>query len=1242
MLPLARAHFPLQIAASSTNHAETLLDSNYEILYYHEASSPPPPTPILASRPNRPPYKWQGYKLTPFTKDFFLFKPPEQRYGVFYSSEHKTGYKALRKKLEDNRVALARLHAREIQLFLIESEVKKDCGEEDLVERRIAKDTLRFQQLWEAGELYLAFRIELRNLRKDCRRKLRHRAVLSGGEKEDFKRRLLETVRETQWELLRNIRRQFETHGPNYFPGELRAPWGERLELYFARYGREWYFGWDRPQAKKRERRSVEGADDDTDEDSFLRTTIEPERKEAPKFTIIQASSSIQICSEPNQEFISAVSLPITFPVAKIVFEASRNPQIHPDTYDGPPPPVSRNVRISPRQPVTHSAQIPKLTPKFRGGMQQDSKTVESGKISWKGVPKHRFPKLFPPPASDSGEGKRIEKSISKDLKRAKSNAMDRRKSWREGGGKSFGVMKEYEDKSTLSAPINRDKSSGDMAPPDVKKSRGSIRSIKSAEFKKMFGIKQDSAGQASGKFGFQRSRSERVPGNASAVGVLRSGGTERKSNETIEDQGSIFSVKTRRRLSLAGPRERLIAARSSRALEKSEIEEESVSELGEEKKHVGSLKGESFLKENGDDRVIDARKGGGMRHERDRILPERVKRKMSFTGTRELHQALKSARETEKDEYVDDDGRIRNAVRRMSSHFSMDDAEKGAANLQAGRRAAGKGSRQHVEFASSPSSASPVGRGFQNDLQQYSLPPKSLPMDLRIGVKPVNGSGPYTRGTSAEPSGNNNDLQMYDVPPTSNSRNRAYQQIFSERPPPLNKYPYRPTLSPVSSRSPIPTTPGERSREVEGSSRMESVLERASVISTRKGNEKERGGVVAGSAVSERNSKASTLAVPVYSHRNAKDIKPLIEEQIESELPKAAEVWPSVSETHTRSLIKKNSSSSTASSGHSGNDSPRFPKTDATTKPKSSPSVSVVEKKADAHSPSISPPTPGINNPQTPTASAIDFWAEADSTLAPSESASAQPPNLRGKPPPKFWLDADQRLDRRGSERTMEEWIAGLPGLGLGTGVWAAGIESDGALDSTLKRGQKEESIDARLEALRRTLGGGGETVEDFIVGERVVQKMEEIMEEDEDETLENASPTLVDPNFLHPDYKPATSVSISHTQPPDQHASEGAKSSTPAANQDREPDEFSWVPTPPLQVEQLYRPGDLATDVTARLDALERYWNEQGLVVGTVLKRMLWIVDSLIVKEREEAQRVMRRREMGWEDEGGEGDGG
>ena len=69
-------------------------------------------------------------------------------------------------------------------------------------------------------------------------------------------------------------------------------------------------------------------------------------------------------------------------------------------------------------------------------------------------------------------------------------------------------------------------------------------------------------------------------------------------------------------------------------------------------------------------------------------------------------------------------------------------------------------------------------------------------------------------------------------------------------------------------------------------------------------------------------------------------------------------------------------------------------------------------------------------------------------------------------------------------------------------------------------------------------------------------------------------------------------------------------------------------------LPTEKLYQPADPVRDISSRLDTLEKYCDEQGATVETVLKRILWVVNSLVVKEREDGQRERRPQEMGWVD--------
>jgi hypothetical protein len=287
-----------------------------------------------------------------------------------------------------------------------------------------------------------------------------------------------------------------------------------------------------------------------------------------------------------------------------------------------------------------------------------------------------------------------------------------------------------------------------------------------------------------------------------------------------------------------------------------------------------------------------------------------------------------------------------------------------------------------------------------------------------------------------------------------------------------------------------------------------------------------------------------------------------------------------------------------------------------------------------------------------TPTASALAFWAAADASLAPSESASALPPNHKGEPPPDIWRDADKTLDLRKGGPTMEEWIASLPGLGLKLGPWA----SDGTLDSRMLSELREDIKLAKDEQPHGDDGdgdggdegasAGGGTLRTMLV-EKIKEmdnkvqsdeEFEEFVPEDvegllpeevkvleavlETESMpDNLPPPVADPTLLHPEYRSTSLTTTTSTS-----ARERKSTTTPGRSGSRR---RNSEPTNARRLE------NLGGDVAGRLDALEKYWDEQGIVVGAVLKRMLWIVDTLIVKEREEAQRMLRRREMGWEDD-------
>jgi len=270
-------------------------------------------------------------------------------------------------------------------------------------------------------------------------------------------------------------------------------------------------------------------------------------------------------------------------------------------------------------------------------------------------------------------------------------------------------------------------------------------------------------------------------------------------------------------------------------------------------------------------------------------------------------------------------------------------------------------------------------------------------------------------------------------------------------------------------------------------------------------------------------------------------------------------------------------------------------------------------------------PPSPLKVAPRTPTSSALEFWREADESLAPSESASAVPPNPRAEPPPNFWKAADRNLDT-GKEKgpTMEEWIATLPGLGLGLGMWG---NNDGALDwkyfQSLKASRELRPCASSVKSVAMAQSAQEMIEENIGKLQKVIEHIEETnsspkksvldtdgegLTPDEAEAIDdisaepespidNLAPVNINPDLLHPGY---------------------SRSPAPRRPQSR-----------------------LGQDVADKLVAMEKYWADQSVPIGAVLRRMLVVVDNLIVKEREQAQKEARKKGMGWQVEIGDTDG-
>lgn len=635
------------------------------------------------------------------------------------------------------------------------------------------------------------------------------------------------------------------------------------------------------------------------------------------------------------------------------------------------------------------------------------------------------------------------------------------------------------------------------------------------------------------------------------------------------------------------------------------------------------------------------------------------VQKGVRFVGPEDhlaAYQASKDEDKAELDVDLDEGSRVGNTMRRMSDHLlpNKEEAEAGArrASWTSGESNSRRDSEQ-LAYTNTSSSSSPdelqVPRAA--DIPDFPAPP--IPRFMKTTLQSPLSPMPNAAGPPAAQS-----TPSHGPLPPGSPRNNPYNQVMFPPKPPAPFF--RPTLSPVSSRSPVPTSVGqaltdspkrsikekEKSRPVSASPRMQVLEQDPSASSLHLPLVK----AVPPSPTPSQNPGGLTIrnGAPTISTQTSEGtspesvgLSPIIEQ-------------PTPEPGNSRRSSQKSSKKPTEPLAHAlvPNDAlsslnlERDIKTPTKFPAKSlqNSAISVSTGQSQVHSnhslsgsvsvksllfsevqrPKSPPPHPSPSPmkiaPKTPTPSALEFWREADESLAPSESASAQPPNYHGEPPPNFWKAADQSLStRKEVEPTMEEWIASLPGLGLGLGSWG---NSDGALDwkyfqslkatNKLKKSRSGSSIKT-AKTVKSVQDMITENIENL---EKVIEEIEENnplrgegLTPDEAEALDdeftepevpvnNNPPPLVDPNLLHPEYRPFS----------------------PAAG--------------PILSSQ--RPQSrLGKDVATRLDNMEKYWAEQSIAMGSVLKKMLVVVDTLIVKEREQTQKDARKIEMGWSDE-------
>lgn len=706
------------------------------------------------------------------------------------------------------------------------------------------------------------------------------------------------------------------------------------------------------------------------------------------------------------------------------------------------------------------------------------------------------------------------------------------------------------------------------------------------------------------------------------------------------------------RKMTLAGPRERLTAARASRQEDnedfdgKFNLEDSNNRSLGSEGHRMsGQMKKlkPSELRERYD-ALQDRRASEKDAHlYRVQTAPEKSqgeRHRFVESAKRKIHMAkeeLEAFRSSIADDVHDskESGgtRIANAVRTAKARLENREAER-----QAGIRittVADRPAKQSRHLSSSP--GGPIFSSPSYD----STSPSSQSLDSQKFPGVEGDSPPSPR----VPPG----VSPHSIPPAPIPRNRAYQQVFPARP----SASYRPTLSPVYSKSPIPTnslspatstslktpkaTPGDPAPiPADG-------MVPASIILNSKppsGFLEAKGRDLTGRPppTTERDQSLQSTNETVDSRRKQSYEHPRASLVVENDIPPLKLPSPEVKPVNSRPPQKSTSAKSsphktlTTSTPHNiGTNSPWPPNPRGTREPVN----------------------PNIEFLKTPTSSALEFWAAADASLAPSESASAQPPNKTGEPPPEIWKDADNTLNLRKSKPTLEEWIAGLPGLGLRQGPLAANSFLDTQMlrelrTKYIKESSSREGNDFTMATLAEKLkvleNEELELREEFVPEDEMGLTPEEVNALEETETaLENGPPPIINPFLLHPDYHPHPSPSVileaisptQESEAKETHPPTRVKSNNiPGVPAD---EKYGVLDSPPPR--KLQRPRDLVGDATIRLETLEKYWNDQGIIVGTVLRRMLWIVDTIIVKEREEAQRLARKHEMGWADDEDDG---
>lgn len=958
-------------------------------------------------------------------------------------------------------------------------------------------------------------------------------------------------------------------------------------------------------------------------------------------------------------------SLPPTSgsPAAKLVFEHSNSP--HPESFDGPLPSSSTPGFIRTKLPLRPRPTAPTFV-RLAGPTFPPPKyppLIPPRPAARKSMPEYKMPNFSLPSPSANSEAMPASLTTAKlkmkgglpseRLIKAR-NSWKRKRKARLDGARKPDLMETFDN---LDGPFRTE---FENAKEDAERSVSLVTVNSRQKLKRIFAIAQEGDSRGIEKLELESTQSMLPKDNHEPTYPNQ---LERSHPSKTGNDGR-SSEKARRKMTLAGPRERLMAVRASREEDKDDFEEklkfkDPDDPLGTEKHRVDRQMKKlslSNFKERHDSRH-DRRASEKDAHLfQAQALPDKNPseyHKFTKSAKRRIHMAkeeLQAYRSSIADDIHDaketSGTRIFNAVRTAKAHFEMREAEK-----QARTRMAQDVSRLS-ERPRHPS-ASPREPIFSSPLYNGNVS-SSNPSLSTPGLPSAGGyspPSPKALGSSF----------LYNVPPEPIPRNRAYQQVFPARP----SISYRPTLSPVYSKSPIPTNSSSQlattspkpqkaplSGPVPPPANSSDEMVPASVIL---GQSKSSSGSSLSPKTEVRGRDfAGNLSLPPISTKNLQSGNEITNINsrkkqpyehlrrslvVEEDIPPLKLPSPEVKPAKPTQRLSRKPINTKSSS-------PETQKTFTLQNTKIDPPLTPNPNRIHKHI------HQNLESSKTPTSSALEFWAAADASLAPSESASVQPPNRTGEPPPDIWRDADRTLNCQKGKPTLEEWIANLPGLGLRQGPLVASETLDVQMLKELRaksikqlssKHNKEAAIAVLNEKLKKMEDEILEKDEEFVPEDEVGLTADEVKAlEDDEPTPENSAPLVIDPSLLHPEYHPSPSPSMIlelMRSPPDSAADE---LQIPAKFQSHDlaevlTNEPHRPKSPPLSY-RLQRPRDLAGNVTTRLDTLEQYWDEQGIIVGTVLKRMLWIVDTMIVKEREEAQKLMRKKEMGWMDEDGD----